>query len=56
MRKVSQKIQVHPFEEKILQSYDLAKKEMFTKNYETSLMFLVTSISHSGSPLSIHFG
>lgn len=34
MRKVSQKIEVHPFEKKIQQSYDLAKKEMSTKNYE----------------------
>lgn len=31
MRKVSQKIEVHPFEKKIQQSYDLAKKEMSTK-------------------------
>ena len=34
MRKVLQRIEVHPFEKKILQSYDLAKKEMSTKNYE----------------------
>lgn len=34
MRKVSQKIEVHPFEKKILQSYDLAKKEMSSKNYK----------------------
>jgi len=34
VRKVSQKIEVHPFEKKILQSYDLAKKEMSTKNFD----------------------
>ena len=34
MRKVLQKIEVHPFEKKFLQSYDLAKKEMSVKNFE----------------------
>ncbi|MCV0411399.1 tyrosine-type recombinase/integrase [Nitrosarchaeum sp.] len=34
MRKNSQKIEVHPFEKKIQQSYDLAKKIMSTKNFD----------------------
>jgi len=34
MRKVSQKIEVHPFEKKTAGLYRLAKKEMSAKNYE----------------------
>ena len=45
MRKVLQKIEVHPFEKKFLQSYDLAKKEMSVKNFELFERYNMAMIS-----------